>query len=140
MGNPAVGQIGTVVTITGLSLRGSGPNVSSVTLGGVSASIVSETDSSVVVITPRGTGVGETVQLTSTSGATVTKTSAWDYLDEGDITILNPSSGQDGTNVVISGTNLLGGGQSVSSITLGGIEVTSIGDENDTSISIVAAH
>ena len=70
--DPAVGQIGTVTTITGLSLRGSGANVSTISLGGVVATVLSESDSSVVVVSPRGVGLAVDVVVTSTSGATVT--------------------------------------------------------------------
>jgi len=69
---PSVGQVGTLVTITGLSLRGSGSNVSTVTLGGVTATLIAESDTSVVVAASQGVGVDGAVELTSTSGATVT--------------------------------------------------------------------
>jgi hypothetical protein len=54
---------GTVVTITGTALAGA----TSVTIGGVTARIISNTDTQIGVITPSGTGSGR-VSVTTTAG------------------------------------------------------------------------
>jgi hypothetical protein len=124
--SPAEGQVGTRVTISGISLRGSGSNVDTVTLGAHPATIISETDESVVVDVTSGSGADVTVTLTSSSGATVTLSAGWTYLTEGTINDVQPGSGAEGTAVAIAGSNLLGGGTSVRSITLAGTAVTGV--------------
>jgi hypothetical protein len=70
---PASGQVGTFVTINGTALRGSAPQVVSVTLNGVAATLVDETDTLVRVRANSGAaGTGDVV-VTASSGATTTE-------------------------------------------------------------------
>lgn len=78
---PANGYVGggTIVTITGVAL-GSGSDITSVTLDGLSATITSQTDSSVVVTTATGyLGTGAVV-VSSTSNGDITANDAWSYV------------------------------------------------------------
>ena len=60
------------------------------------------------------------VVLTSDTGSTVTLADGWEQLDDGEITDVEPAKGHFGTEVTISGTNLLGGADDLASITLAG--------------------
>lgn len=123
---PTSGQRGTRVTISGRLLRGGGSSVSSVTLAGVPASIQTETDSSVVVLAGASSGaaVGDVVTV-SDIGATTTLRNGWTYNVAGSISSVVPSSGQEGTLITISGTNLRGSGTSITRVAICGIAVTS---------------
>lgn len=63
------------------------------------------------------------VVLVSDTGSTFTLEGKFTRLKEGDVQGLSTSSGIDGTKVNITGTNLLGGGNSFDSVTLAGVEV-----------------
>lgn len=49
---------------------------------------------------------------------------AWTYLAGSNITTIAPTTGQLGTSVTITGTNLLGGGHTITSVTIAGVEAT----------------
>ena len=51
--SPPTGQVGTIVTITGTTLRGSADRVAQVTLANEAASVTSEVDTTVVVVAPQ---------------------------------------------------------------------------------------
>jgi len=75
--NPAAGQLGTVVTVTGAHLRGSGANVTKVTLAGVEADIQSESNTVIIVVAAAGsTSTGDVVVVADT-GALATASSAF---------------------------------------------------------------
>ena len=61
--SPAVGQLGTKVTISGSSLNGAGTAIVSVTLNNVEATIDSQSDTEVVVIAASSddAGIGDVV-------------------------------------------------------------------------------
>lgn len=131
----ADGQGGTRVTISGQRLRGHGAQVVSVTLAGVAASIASESDTAVVVRAGiRTPGTGDVV-LVANTGAIVSLASGWTYNTPGEVTSISPSQGQVDTLVTISGTRLLGGGTSVSSVVLAGVSAAVV-SESDTSIVV----
>jgi hypothetical protein len=107
--DPADGQLGTVVTIRGTDLRGHGDEVTNVSLAGVDASILTKNNTKVVVTVEDGAaGVGDVV-LTSASGALVSASDAFTYLELGLVDTISPVQGQVGTIVAINGTGLLGG-------------------------------
>jgi hypothetical protein len=137
--SPAIGQVGTLVTITGSSLRGSGGEVATVDLAGERATIVNESDTKVVVIAADGdAGTGDVV-LTADSEATVTLADGFEYATKGEISEVSPSWGQVGTRVTIEGTALRGAGNEVTTVTLAGVEVSKITSESDTSVEVIAA-
>ena len=57
----------------------------------------------------------------SKSGAVITKANGWSYVAAGVVASVVPDSGQFGTDVVISGSNICGGGTQLDSVTLGGV-------------------
>jgi hypothetical protein len=137
--SPAQGQDGTKVIIEGLNLRAHGKHVVNVTLAGVYASIVAESNTKVAVIAMHGNAQVGDVVLTANTGATVTLVDGFEYAVAGSIDGAEPSSGQYGTRVVISGSALLGGGSDVARLTLGGIDVESVGAVGADAIEVVVS-
>jgi len=135
---PASGQIGTVVNITGTGLRSGSSSVTSVALGGVAGTILSESDTSIVVVAGRSSSGFADIVLFAQSGATVVGPQTWLYLTEGRVASLSPSSGRQGTRVAIQGTNLLGGGARVVSVTLGGVSAPNVTSYSDSVINVIA--
>ena len=137
--NPAEGQIGTSVTISGDRLLAGGSSVAQVYLAGVHVSSIDSPQNDVVVITAaRGNATLGDVLLVADTGATVTAIDAWTQLVEGNIASVTPSTGHGGTFVEIVGERLRGGGSNVNSVVLGSTEAT-IESESDTYIKVRAA-
>lgn len=128
---PAFGQLNTAVTVSGSSLRGHGDRVDSVTLAGVSARILSQTDSEVVVVAGEGSSGDGAVELTANTGAVVSLAGGWSYRTAGRIASITPDNGQTGTRVTIEGSNLRGHGDSVTNVSLAGV-AAEIVMQNDT--------
>jgi len=82
-------------------------------------------------------GAGDVV-LVADSGAIVTSVNGFTYLEESTIDSVLPSSGQEGTIVVIIGQRLLGGGDSIVSASLAGVTADALLDSNDTHVSVRA--
>jgi hypothetical protein len=136
---PATGQSGTKVTITGTTLRSGGSKVAKVTLKGVEAAkIVSEADDKVVVVAGKTASAGKgDVVLVSDTGGIATGKDLFTALTEGAISSVTPTKGQATTVVVIKGSNMLGGGSSIT-VTLAGVAVTKINSKSNTEISVIA--
>ncbi|PZA12230.1 transporter [Rhodopseudomonas palustris] len=119
---------GTSVTITGTNLSG----VTSVTIGGASATLGTNTSTSIAVTTPSGTAGARDVVVT-TAGGSVTSTGGFTYILSPSISTITPNAGPTagGTSVTITGTNLSG----VTSVTVGGASAT-LGTNTSTSIVI----
>ena len=99
---PAVGQLGTTVTISGSNLLGGGDEFDSVTLGGVLAVVQTfDNDKVVVVATASDALVGGAVVLVSDTGAIVQRDGQFDYAAQSNITSVEPASGQEGTRSTI---------------------------------------
>jgi mucin-19 len=126
--SPSSGQVGTVVEIAGERMLGGAESLSTVTIGGVDADVSFESDSSIIVIAASGNSGVSDIIITADTGALVTLVGGFTYLAEGEISLLSPARGQFGTMVSIYGSNLLGGGFEIASLTLNGIvpaEITS---------------
>jgi hypothetical protein len=136
---PSSGQLDTKVTITGTTMLGGGATLKTATLAGAATTITSGNDTYIVVVAKSGTaGVGAVV-LTANTGAIVSSsTTAWTQLTDGNITSLSKSSGVLGVEVTISGTSLLAGGSTLSTVTLAGVEATISSAAND-KVVVVAA-
>ncbi|MBU6317248.1 MAG: IPT/TIG domain-containing protein, partial [Acidobacteria bacterium] len=117
---PAIGPAsgGTTITITGTGLAGAG-----VTVGGVPATGVVATPTSIAAKTPPGTAGSVDVVIT-TSGGSVTKTGAFTYVGTPTVDAVTPNLGptSGGTPITITGTNLLG----TTNMTIGGLAATNI--------------
>jgi hypothetical protein len=133
---PSTGQLGTRVVITGTDLRGSGDRVVAVTLANVPTALVNESNTVVHVVATEGSAGSGDVVLISESGATVTKANGWTYLPRGNVTAVSPNSGQHGTVVSISGTNLLAGATTFVDVKLAGVSVDTISFANDTLVVV----
>ena len=127
---PSKGQNGTTVEIKGYNLFGGGGGIHGVRLAGVAAYINanSTADDCIVVTVGENTAsynesiIGD-VLLVSTSGAHTRRVDGWLYEQKGVIFNIEPSSGQYGTEIVITGVRLLSGSTAVSSVTIGGVPV-----------------
>lgn len=114
--SPTSGAVNATVTISGSGLLGA----SSVTFGGATATIVSDTATTVKALVPAGAVSGPiavtTLGGTATSVASFTVTASPVPAD----VHFSPASGVPGTTVSIHGTGLLG----ASSVTFGGVAAT----------------
>ncbi|MEI6024038.1 MAG: IPT/TIG domain-containing protein [Phycisphaerales bacterium] len=109
---------GTTITITGTNLTGA----TIVKVGGVAATIVTNTATVITATTPAGTAGAQSVAVT-TIGGTATKASAFTYVALPTIASVSPISGPltAGTSITIVGTNLTG-----ATVTVGGVAATSV--------------
>lgn len=129
-GGPVAG--GTSVTITGTNLDA----VSSVTFGGISATITSNTSTQLVVTTsPRSAGLVNIV--ITNAGGTNTRSNAFRYADVTSISNFTPKAGPlaGGQSVTITGQNLLG----ASSVSIGGQAAASFNVDSATQITAITA-
>ena len=109
-------------------MLGGADSIASVSLGGFEADIESQSDTSITIVATSGDSGLSDIVITADSGALVTLVGGFTYLTEGEISLLSPARGQFGTMVSIYGSNLLGGGTSIVSLTLNGVvpaEITS---------------
>ena len=140
---PTTGQFGTRVTISGTNLlQGtSSDNITSVSLAGIPATILGTASQTQIMVqaTSADARAPGPVELTLASGARVTSPAGttFQYLQRGRVDTVVPNSGPVGTNVVITGTNFLGGGTSIAEVILGGVQARITGS-SDTQINITA--
>jgi IPT/TIG domain len=104
--SPASGPVGTSVTIHGHNF--SGPNVTSVTFNGTSATFTIDNAQKITATVPSGATTGP-IAVTSPDG-TATSSTNFTVTTTGapTITSFNPTSGPVGTSVQINGTNFTG--------------------------------
>ena len=121
--DPNLGTAGTRVIIPGTNLLGGGTSIQRVLLGGVDAFVESfSNDSITVVAQPSKPNVGFDVEIISNTGARIFDDFAWTYNTLGNISSVDPPIGQQGLEVTLSGTRLLGySGRIVEECTLAGI-------------------
>ena len=129
--SPSVGQYGTYLNITGVYLTAGGNTLSQVYIDSVLATIVSSSDTFVSVRaglpTAQGQAFNGTVTLVSATGGIVFSTQVWTYLPGANVASIFPTNGTAGTNVTITGTQLLGGGgNTVVQVMVVGIPATNI--------------
>ena len=141
--SPTSGQFGTRVTITGTGLlQGSSTiNITNVMLAGVVAAIrgnATDTQFTVEAGADSSRSSGPVV-ITLLSGAVIMSdtNTAFQYLNPGTISSVEPNGGPEGTRVTISGTNFLGGGRNLSQVLLGGVPANITGF-NSTAITVTA--
>jgi hypothetical protein len=139
--NPSSGRMDTKTTITGTNLLGGGLTTKKVSIGGVAVqNIVSFSNTQVVVVVGTSSSIGPAiVEIVSDTGATVTSSlSVWEYISDGNIAFVKPEEGQEGTRVVLSGTEFLGGGSNIQKVSFGGFEAALVGTGNDTAVEVIA--
>ena len=109
-----------------------------VSIVGVVATIVSQSDTEVIVQAGAGDAGAGHIILTSNTGAYVSLEGGFTYRAGGSIRLLSPSRGQFGTYVSIHGDGLLGSGNSTTSVQLGGVEVAEVISASGTLIKVRA--
>ena len=136
---PNHGREGTRIAVTGVNLFGGGDYLDTISLAGFKANVVNSSNEVIHVIAAAGiAGVGD-VSIVSNRGSSVVLEKGWTYEGTGRIAQVEPSRGQFGTSVTITGNGLRGGGDNVVSVTLAGLEAHAITFENDTLVVAVAA-
>lgn len=140
---PAVGTVGTMVTITGTNLLGGGTQAQTMMLNGVLADVIANGNSHMTVranVDYNITGDPGAVIIISETGSIVMRENAWTYEKLGDITSFTPQSGQQGINVLIGGVSLIGtSGSHIVEVTLAGIPAT-ITFQNNTMLTATAGY
>ena len=146
---PAFGQYGTIVNITGRHLDLGTANVSSVNFGTINGAIVSYdaigynwiavSVGEGVVFPDNATNVTLDVTITSSQLGHDFKLQSspflWEHRVSGRITYVSPRFGQTGTIVHIQGNHLLGHGGSVVEAYIGGVQAEIISD-SDTAVLV----
>jgi IPT/TIG domain len=127
--SPASGPVGTSVTIHGHNF--SGPNVTSVTFNGTSATFTIDNAQKITATVPSGATTGP-IAVTSTDG-TATSSTNFTVTTTGapTITSFNPTSGPVGTSVQINGTNFTG----ATAVRFNGVSATTFTVQNATRIN-----
>ena len=114
-----------------------GAEITSAALGDRYADIVFSNQTYVVVQAKNGTAGAVDVTLVATSGATTVLSNGFTYTAIGQIDTVTPNNGQIGTNVVLAGQRMLGGGTEARSVTLVG-EVAFVSSSSETQIDLIA--
>ena len=137
---PSFGQSGTRVTLSGERLLGGGSSISSVSIGGITATISNYSDTDISVSLdgnlPNGQGSYSDIYIISNTGATITRLNGFMFIQPGEITSVSPSVGQYGTIVTLRGTGLLQGSMDIASVTVAGIEAVLLHTPNNTLIQV----
>lgn len=138
---PQVGREGTLVTITGINLRGYGNEVVSVEIAGVAGDVVSESNTEVIArVAAASQGMEGPITLMTDTGAIVSSAddNTFTYEQPGSITSVTPSEGAEGSGVLISGVALRTASTRVVNVTFGGSPVSRIVTETETEVSVIA--
>ena len=118
---------------------GGGDTIISVTLAGVEADLGDQSDDAISVRADHGTAGTGHVVLTANSGALVTRENGWTYLEAGNVASIEPAAGQLNSVVTISGARLFGGGSSVKTLTIQGVEATIREQTDDVIVAVLDA-
>jgi uncharacterized repeat protein (TIGR03803 family) len=121
--SPSSGQVGSTVTITGVSLK----QTSKVTIGGKPATFTVESDTQVKATVPAGAKTGLKIIVT-TLGGTASSTTAFAVVPL--VKSFTPTSGPVGTSVTITGNSFTG----ATEVTFGGVAASSHEVISDTQI------
>jgi IPT/TIG domain len=127
--SPASGPVGTSVTIHGHNF--SGPNVTSVTFNGTSATFTIDNAQKITATVPSGATTGP-IAVTSPDGTATSSTNfTVNTTGAPTITSFNPTSGPVGTSVQINGTNFTG----ATAVRFNGVSATTFTVVNATRIN-----
>ena len=135
---PDRGQPGTYVVIEGKGLLCNG-NQASVKVGGLTAEIESVQDDEIMIMSPDGPA-NQTVDviITADNGESVRLDNAFTFEAGGVVKSITPSKGPPGTQIVIRGSQLLGGGDDVDKVVVAGIEAEyDVGSATNTMITAI---
>ena len=137
--SPPMGQFGTRVTISGERLLLGASSIQSVSFNNISAfSIVSYSDMSIVIRVGRPTSslgfTTNSITIVSSQGGVLYQSFSWTYTDASQIVTVDPLSGTSLTSVTVTGMNLYGGGNRITSVTVAGIPADTIMSPNSTTV------
>ena len=119
---PTSGRVGTLVTITGVSLT----QTTAVTIGGKAAAFTVKSDTQVTATVPAGAKTGAAISITTAGGTA----SFGKFVVVPEITSFSPPSGPVGTSVTITGNSFTG----TTKVTFGGVAATSYKAISDTQV------
>jgi hypothetical protein len=119
---PTSGKVGTLVTITGVSLT----QTTAVTIGGKAATFTIKSDTQVTATVPAGAKTGAAISITTAGGTA----SFGKFVVVPEITSFSPPSGPVGTSVTITGNSFTG----TTKVTFGGVAATSYKAISDTQV------
>lgn len=128
---PTSALAGSTITITGTNLT----NASAVTFGGVSAASFVKVSSTVITAVVSSGGATGSISITTPGGSVSTLTDFTYIPPVPTITSFTPTSAGAGATVVIKGTGFF----NISSITIGGTEVSSFTIDSSTQIKAIVA-
>jgi hypothetical protein len=120
---PTSATVGTVVTITGVSLS----QTTKVTIGGKNAAFTIKSDTQVTATVPAGAKTGQKITITTAGGVV---NSVANFIVLPSITSFTPTSGPVGTSVAIKGNTFTG----TTSVKFGGVAATSYQVISDTEV------
>ena len=143
--SPLVGREGTFVTITGINLTAYGNKIAQVTIAGIDVlqnSIqYNGSDPTKVVVRagPSNTTISGTILLFVDTGTIISSNTTYNftYATLGIISTVTPSSGVEGTGVLITGSDLYITDSPLMSVFLAGIHVTKVVVATRTSIAVI---
>jgi hypothetical protein len=123
---------GTVFYIGGTNLN----SVTSVTVGGVEATILAAHPTVIVATTPASAASGAKTVAVTTSGGVASAINAFSYIAGPTIASVSPNSGSTsgGTTITITGANLTG----ATSVTVGGAAATNVTVVSATTVTAIA--
>ena len=141
--SPLEGRMGTEITIVGNDLTGFGTTIMSVEIAGVSAlpGPYSTTQSDTMLVVQAAfasTGTSGPIRLTINTGAIIESNQSFTYLQNGSITVLTPTSGAEGSGILIRGQYLRASATPITSVTIGGSEVSRIVTQSETEVAVIA--
>jgi large repetitive protein len=119
---PTSGTVGTLVTITGVSLT----QTTAVTIGGKAAAFTVKSDTQVTATVPAGAKTSAAISITTAGGTA----SFGKFVVVPEITSFSPTSGPVGTSVKITGNSFTG----TTKVTFGGVAATSYKAISDTQV------
>ena len=138
MFSPVQGRKGTVISIVGMNLLGSGTNLSSVEIAGVMSTITSFNNMTVVIAAGMGTtNLTGPIVIRVNTGAFIVSTTNFTFSEPGLIEGIAPMQGAEGTGVLIRGSALIPANIQLQSITVGGIPVSRVVTVSNQEISVI---
>lgn len=137
--SPSAGQAGTLVTISGARLLANSTSLASVTIRGVAAEILSFANDQLIVQAKSASAGHGSILIAASTGATILGTNLFTYLVESVINSVDPTQGQEGTVVTVTGERLTGGGSTIVTVKLAGVTASIISQDSATVVASAAA-
>ncbi len=130
--SPTTAATGATITITGTNFTGTGVGVNSLKFGGTSASsfnVINSTTITAVV----ASGTSGSLSVTSSGGTA--SLAGFTYIPTPTVTSFSPITAATGTQITITGANFSGSNLGTSSVTIGGVAVSTLTINSATQIT-----